>query len=287
MPVQLRSLLRRMSVLGGLLPFLAYITVFLLVPAVAVIVGAFKTPDGHATLHNFHIATTGVYRTGYERSIKLSLIASIVPAILGFVIAQAIHKSPPDAFLRKFVVSLSGVFANFGGVPLAFLFISTWGPVSVTNSWLGDIGIHWVPNVHSFNAVAAVYLYFQIPLMVLVILPAFEGLKPAWREASDNLGGNGLSYWRHVAGPAILPAFLGATLLLFGSAFSAYATAEALTSGTIPLTPIQIGSFLNGNVLPGQENVGKALAAGMLVIIAVVMGIYAILQRRAARWASA
>jgi putative spermidine/putrescine transport system permease protein len=274
------------SVLGGLLPFLAYITLFLLIPAIAVIVGAFKTPDGHATLHNFHIAVTGVYRHGYEKSIKLSLIASIVPAVLGFVIAQAIHKSPQDAFLRKFVVSLSGVFANFGGVPLAFLFISTFGPVSVTNSWLNHIGIHWVPNVHSFDAVAAVYLYFQIPLMVLVILPAFEGLKPAWREASDNLGGNGLSYWRHVAGPAILPAFLGATLLLFGSAFSAYATAEALTSGTIPLTPIQIGSFLNGNVLPGQENVGKALAAGMLVIIAVIMGIYTIFQRRAARWAS-
>jgi putative spermidine/putrescine transport system permease protein len=272
--------------LGGLLPFFAYITLFLLIPAIAVIVGAFKTPDGHATLHNFHIATTGVYRHGYEKSIKLSLIASIVPAILGFVIAQAIHKSPPDAFLRKFVVSLSGVFANFGGVPLAFLFIATFGPTGVALSLLKHVGIHLAPNLHTFSAVAVVYLYFQIPLMVLVILPAFEGLKPAWREASDNLGGNGLAYWRHVAGPAILPAFLGATLLLFGSAFSAYATAEALTGGTIPLTPIQIGSFLNGNVLPGQQNVGKALAAGMLVIIAVIMGIYTIFQRRAARWAS-
>jgi putative spermidine/putrescine transport system permease protein len=275
-----------MSALGGLLPFFAYITIFLLIPAIAVVIGAFKTPDGHATLHNFHIATTGVYRTGYEKSIKLSLIASIVPAILGFVIAQAIHKSPPDAFLRKFVVSLSGVFANFGGVPLAFLFVSTFGPVSVTNSWLDHVGIHWAPNVHSFDAVAAVYLYFQIPLMVLVILPALEGLKPEWREASDNLGGGGLRYWRHVGGPAVLPSVLGATLLLFGSAFSAYATADALTSGTIPLTSIQIGSFLNGNVLPGQQNVGKALAAGMLVIIAAVMGIYVVLQRRAARWAS-
>ena len=286
MPTWLRPLAKRVAALGGLLPFLAYITIFLLIPAIAVIVGAFKTPDGHATLHNFHVATTGVYRHGYEKSIKLSLVASIVPAIVGFVIAQAIHKSPQDAFLRKFVVSLSGVFANFGGVPLAFLFISTFGPVSLTNSWLSHLGIHWAPNVHSFDAVVAVYLYFQIPLMVLVILPAFEGLKPAWREASDNLGGNSFSYWRHVGGPAILPAFLGAVLLLFGSAFSAYATAQALTSGTIPLTPIQIGSFLNGNVFPGQENVGKALAAGMLVIIAVVMGIYSVFQRRAARWAS-
>ena len=129
-----------------------------------------------------------------------------------------------------------------------------------------------------------VYLYFQIPLMVLVILPALEGLRPAWREAAENLGARSWEYWRFVGGPVLLPSFLGCVLLLFGSALSAYATAEALTSGTIPLTSIQIGSFLNGNVIPGQENVGMALSLGMVVIIAVAMSIYVLLQRRAAKW---
>jgi putative spermidine/putrescine transport system permease protein len=129
-----------------------------------------------------------------------------------------------------------------------------------------------------------VYFYFQVPLMVLVILPALEGLRPAWREAAENMGARTWDYWRFVGGPVLLPAFLGCVLLLFGSALSAYATAEALTNGTIPLTSIQIGSFLNGNVIAGQENIGKALGLGMVVIIAIAMIIYVALQRRAAKW---
>jgi putative spermidine/putrescine transport system permease protein len=127
-------------------------------------------------------------------------------------------------------------------------------------------------------------MYFQIPLMVLVILPALEGLRPAWREAAENLGARSWSYWRFVGGPVLMPAVLGSTLLLFGFGLSAYATAQALTSGTVPLTSIQIGSFLSGNVIAGQQNVGKALGLGMVVIIAVVMLFYILLQRRAAKW---
>jgi putative spermidine/putrescine transport system permease protein len=129
-----------------------------------------------------------------------------------------------------------------------------------------------------------VYMYFQIPLMVLVILPALEGLRPAWREAAHNMGARTWQYWRYVGGPVLLPSFLGCVLLLFGAAFSAYATAEAMTGGTIALTPIQIGALLNGNVLAGQQNVGKALGLFMVLIIAVVMIVYTLLQRRAARW---
>ena len=127
-------------------------------------------------------------------------------------------------------------------------------------------------------------MYFQIPLMVLIILPALEGLRPAWREAAENLGARSWQYWRYVGGPVLMPSFLACVMLLFGSALSAYATAEALTSGTIPLTSIQIGTFLNGNVIAGQANVGKALGLGMVIIIGVVMTLYVLLQRRTAKW---
>ena len=127
-------------------------------------------------------------------------------------------------------------------------------------------------------------MYFQIPLMVLVITPALEGLRPAWREAAHGLGAGSWTYWRLVGLPVLAPSVLGAVLLLFGSGFSAYATAQALTSGSVALTPIQIGSFLSGNVISGQENVGKALGLGMIVIVGVVMIIYVLLQRRASRW---
>jgi len=172
-------------------------------------------------------------------------------------------------------------------VPLAFLFIATLGSAGTVTGWLTRIGFDPYAhgfNLYTFSGIVIVYMYFQIPLMVLVILPAMGGLRPAWREAAHNLGARSWQYWRYVGGPVLLPSFLGCVLLLFGSAFAAYATAEALTSGSVALTPIQIGQFLNGNVIAGQQNVGKALGLGMIVIIAIIMVLHAMLQRRAARW---
>jgi putative spermidine/putrescine transport system permease protein len=273
--------------MAGIVPFAAYTALFLLVPAGAVVVGAFEKPGGGATLSNVRVATHGVYLHGFATSIKLSIVASVVPAIVGLLIAYAIHTAPVTSPLRRICVTASGVFANFGGVPLAFVFSAALSSSGLVTSWLGHLGLN--PYDHGFSlytlsGVAFVYIYFQAPLMVLVILPALEGLKPAWREASNSLGGGSWRYWRHVGGPVLAPSVLGAALLLFGSSLSAYATADAMTSGSIPLTSIQIGSFLNGNVIAGQENVGKALGFGMIVIIAVVMVLYVVLQRRAARW---
>ena len=276
--------LRRVA---GIVPFGVYVTLGLLLPMIAVAVGAFQSNSGGFTLSNVHAATHGVYLHGFEQTIILSVVTSIVPGILGLLIAYAIFTAKRGTILRQVAVTASGVFANFGGVPLAFLFIATLGSSGLVTQWLADLGFN--PYDHGFSlytlvGVVIVYMYFQIPLMVLVILPALEGLRPAWREAAQNLGARTWDYWRFVGGPVLLPSFLGCVLLLFGSALSAYATAEALTTGTIPLTAIQIGSFLNGNVIAGQENIGKALGLGMVVIIAVAMVLYVALQRRSAKW---
>jgi putative spermidine/putrescine transport system permease protein len=256
-------------------------------PMVAVAVGAFQAPNGGFTFSNVRTATHGVYLHGFAQSIELSVIASVLPGIFGLLIAYAIWTAKRGSILRQVAVTASGVFANFGGVPLAFLFVATLGSSGLATRWLTDLGFNPYDHgfsLYSLSGVVVVYMYFQIPLMVLVILPALEGLRPAWREAAGNLGARSWQYWRYVGGPVLLPSFLGCVLLLFGSALSAYATAEAMTSGTIPLTSIQIGSFLNGNVIAGQENVGKALGLGLVIIIAVAMVLYTVLQRRAARW---
>ncbi|HUZ55067.1 MAG TPA: ABC transporter permease subunit [Streptosporangiaceae bacterium] len=280
--------LRRARDLAGVVPFTSYVLLGLVLPMGAILIGAFRKPvSGSFTLHNLHIASHGIYLHGFATSMELSLIASVVPGILGFLIAYAIFTARRGSVLRRVAITASGVFANFGGVPLAFLFIATLGNTGLATQWLTDIGFNPYNSgfdLYGLGGVALVYMYFQIPIMVLVILPAFEGLRPAWREAAQNMGARSWQYWRYVGVPVLAPSVLGATLLLFGSAFSAYATAEALTSGTIPLTSIQIGSFLNGNVLAGQQDVGFALGLGMVVIIAVVMLVYVCLQRRAARW---
>ena len=282
------SVARGLRRAAGVVPFGVYMALGLIAPLIAVAIGAFQAPNGGGfTLSNVKTATHGVYLHGFSQSIQLSIIAAVLPGIFGLLIAYAIWSAKRGAVLRRVAITASGVFANFGGVPLAFLFIATLGSSGLATRWLADLGFD--PYEHGFSlyslsGVVVVYMYFQIPLMVLVILPALEGLRPAWREAAANMGARTWQYWRYVGGPVLMPSFLGCLLLLFGSSLSAYATAEAMTSGTIPLTSIQIGSFLNGNVLPGQENVGKALGLGLVIIIAVAMGIYVILQRRAARW---
>jgi putative spermidine/putrescine transport system permease protein len=283
----LTGVLRWLRQVSGVVPFGIYIALGLLAPMVAVAVGAFETNNGGFTFANIRAATHGVYLHGFWQSIVLSLLTSIIPGILGLVIAYAIFSAKRATVLRQVAITAAGVFANFGGVPLAFLFIATIGSSGLVSQWLTSLGFN--PYNHGFTlysllGVVVVYMYFQIPLMVLVILPALEGLRPAWREAAENLGARSWDYWRCVGGPVLFPSFLGCVLLLFGSSLSAYATTEALTNGTIPLTAIQIGSFLNGNVIAGQENIGKALGLGMVVIIAVAMVIYVLMQRRSAKW---
>jgi len=275
---------------AGILPFTVYVVLGLIIPMIAVAVGAFQDPDtGAWTTKNVNIATHGIYLTGFRESIILSVLAAVLPAIFGLLIAYAIFtaRGRAGALLRQVTITASGVFANFGGVPLAFLFITTLGTNGIETQWLKNLGWDITAggfSLYSLTGIVVVYMYFQIPLMVLVILPALEGLKPAWREAAENLGARSWSYWRHVAGPVLMPSVLGSMLLLFGFGLSAYATAQALTNGTIPLTSMQIGSFLSGNVIAGQGNVGQALGLGMVVIIAVVMVFYILLQRRAAKW---
>jgi putative spermidine/putrescine transport system permease protein len=275
---------------AAVVPFLAYIAVFLLVPLIWIVKDAVQNPTTNAfTWSNIDIALHGSYLHGFEQSLLLSLIASVIPGIFGLLVSYAIFTAGGRgaAWLRQVVLTASGVFANFGGVPLAFLFIASFGSSALVTGWLSAIGLNIYNlgfSLYTLSGVALVYMYFQIPLMVLMILPALEGLRPAWREAAQNLGASAWSYWRHVGGPVLLPSFLSCLMLLFGSALAAYATAEALTTGTIPLTSIQIGTFLNGNVIAGQQNVGDALALGMVVIIAVLMIAYVLFQRRSAKW---
>lgn len=285
-PGRRRPRLRGLRGLLGLAPFALYTAAFLGVPTVAVVVGAFQTPSGGLTFKNVTVALHPPYSNGFIESVELALVTSIIPGIIGVVIAYAVHTSR-GTLLRRAVATASGVFANFGGVQLAFLFIATLSTTGVVTLWLKDLGVALTTRwLFTFKGVALVYMYFQLPLMVLIVTPALSGLRPAWREASQNLGAKGWQYWRYVGGPVLAPTVLGCTPLLFGFGLSAYATARALTTGTIPLTPMQIGNVMNGNVIAGQQNVGKALGLGLVVIIAVVLVVYTLLQRRASRWLS-
>ena len=291
----------------GLVPFFAYVLTFFVLPIAFILYNAFRKkvvsaaavrdPVTQQFLHTSHTSYTaanittslnGIYRTSLINSVQLSLAVAIVAAVVGVLLSYAVVTSNSNA-LRQIVIAAAAVTANFGGVPLAFLFIATVGNAGVLTAFLNDhFGISLQTDLHfqltTITGIAFVYLYFLVPLMVLVITPAIEGLKPQWAEAAENLGANRWHYWRYVAGPVLLPNFLGSVLLLFCSSFSAYATAYALVGQSFPLVTTQISAVLSGNVLSGQENLGAALAVDMIVIVFPLTVIYQLLQRRTSRW---
>ncbi len=268
-------------------PFFAYTVLFLFLPAGSVIVGAFKDNAGGWTTSNVTELFHQPYLRAYQESIEVSAVTALLGGALGLIIAYAMIREYTPGWIRSVITTFSGVAANFGGIPLAFAWIATLGTLGIVTTFLRN-QLHYELTDHfqlfTKTGVEFVYLYFQIPLMILVIAPAIDGLKREWREASSNLGASSYQYWRYVGVPVLMPSILGATILLFGNAFAAYATAYALTSGTVPLVPLLIGAYYTGNVLD-NPHLAQAMAFGMFVVLAVMMLLYIPLQRRAARWA--
>ncbi len=271
----------------GVVPFFVYVGIFLLLPTAIILVGSLVGPDGSVSLSNFAgIAKPFMYKS-FVQSLEISTVSAIVGAVVGALLAYAVATGNPQGVLRRAVMSAAGVFAQFGGVTLAFAWIATIGTTGIVYQFLLDRGINLYPdNVWLFDlkGLTLIYLYFQIPLMVLVFIPALDGIRPQWREATESLGGNTWHYWRYVAGPLLLPSFLGCTLLLFANAFSAYATAAAMiTQGGI-IVPLQVQALLTSETGSSQPGLAKSLAFSMIVVVLVVMGAYTVLQRRTSRW---
>jgi putative spermidine/putrescine transport system permease protein len=284
-----RSGRRRLSLAWlGTLPFFAYTILFLFLPAGSVLLGAFKGAHGGWTTENIGKLFDSPYIDAFKTSIEISLVTALLGGALGLAIAYAAVREHTPRWIRSMLTTFSGVAANFGGIPLAFAFIATLGIQGILTAFLRD-HFHWDPTTHGFSlftkrGVELVYLYFQLPLMILVIAPAIDGLRREWREAAANLGASSFQFWRYVGLPVLMPSILGAVILLFGNAFAAYATAYSLTSGTVNIVPILIGAYYTGNVLD-NPHLAQALALGMFVVLAVMMLLYIPLQRRAARWA--
>jgi putative spermidine/putrescine transport system permease protein len=272
----------------GTVPFFLYVGVFLILPIVVLGLEAFRATDPDTfqetwSTDSIVAITQGPYRRAYLGSLQLSAIAAVLAAVLGLALGVAILRSR-GRLLRRLVLTAAGVLANFGGVPLAFAFLATIGNAGVVTALLTDTLGFSNFSLYSMFGLTLVYLYFLIPLMVLTIVPAVEALRPQWREAADNLGATGWQYWRYVGGPVLAPPVIGATMLLFASSFAAYATARALVGSSVPLVTLQIADALSSNVVVGSENLGKALALGMVLLIGLVMAFYAWVQRRTQRW---
>ncbi|MET7401445.1 ABC transporter permease subunit [Dactylosporangium sp. NPDC005572] len=283
-PVRARSFWGRARRCGPWLsvaPFLLIMLVGLILPTVALGFGAF----GNGT-SDVEAALGGGYRQALWGSLKLSVVCAVLGAVCGLLLARAVLAG--GGLLRRLVLTASGVLANFGGVPLAFMFIATIGNAGIVTAlirdWTGFDLANSTFSLYQFGGLVLVYLYFLVPLMVIVIAPALDGVRAEWSEAAANLGATPGQYWRLVAGPLLAPPVMAGALLLFCGSLSAFATAQAMVGGTVPLVTLQIANALSGNVSADHEGVGAALALEMIVLVSIVMAVYWTIERRTARW---
>jgi putative spermidine/putrescine transport system permease protein len=270
----------------GIVPFFLFALLFLILPTVQIVVGAFRNPEGAFTLQNVRNPFTASILASFWISIRISFASAFLGCLIGFFVAWAVTLGGLPRWLRGPVLTFSGVASNFAGVPLALAFVFTLGQLGIVTVFLQGLGL----NLYEGNfrltgkfGLELVYLYFQIPLMVLIIAPAIDGLRKEWREAAENMGASPSQYWRQVALPILTPSILGTMVLLFGNAFGAQATAYQLTGGTLNIITLVISSQIRGDVLH-NPGLGFAAAMGMVAIMAVSIGLYTILQRRAERW---
>jgi putative spermidine/putrescine transport system permease protein len=274
----------------GVVPFVVFAFAFLILPTFYLATNSFRDLAGSAatnphngqlTLDNYaHLSSPNIL-DAYSASIEISLVTAIAGGIFGFFLAYAVIAGGLPSFLRSALMTFSGVASNFAGIPLALAFLFTLGASGILTPFIKGAGLSL--NVYSKTALELAYMYFQFPLMVLIIAPAIDGLRKDWREAAENMGATTYQYWRHVALPILTPSLLGSVILLFGNAFGAQATAFELSGGSINIVTIQITRQLRGDVA-NDEGVGYAMAMGMVVIMAISIAAYSWLQRRSERW---
>jgi putative spermidine/putrescine transport system permease protein len=271
----------------GIAPFFIFALMFLIFPTFYLVVGAFQNDQGEFTLANIASLFQPSILAAYWISIRISLASAVLGALAGLAISIAIVRGGLPRWVRSATMTFSGVASNFAGVPLAFAFLATLGRLGLVTvllrTWF-DVNIYGLGfNILSFAGLTLTYLFFQIPLMVVIITPAIDGLKKEWGEAAATLGATQMQFWRMVVIPVLWPSFLGTVILLFANSFGAIATAYALTGSSLNIVPILLYAQIRGDVLH-NPHLGYALAFGMIFITGLANVFYIWFRTRSERW---
>jgi putative spermidine/putrescine transport system permease protein len=273
----------------GFAPFLLFCLAFEIVPILFLLRGSFFEKSTQLyTIQHYLDLQRPLYINSFINSIKISGLSAIVGVVLGTFIGYAIYRWPSER-VREMLVTLSDVTTNFAGAPLAFAFVVILGMNGVITQFLLqylDTQIYPKFSIYSFSGLTLAYIYFQLPLMVLLILPAFAGIKKEWQESAQSLGAGTFHFWLRIGVPVLLPSLIAGLTLLFANAFGAYATAYTLVQAKLSLVTLQIGYMIAGEVRLDQA-VGMAMAILSLVIMGLTIGIYQAATVRARRWSKA
>lgn len=265
----------------ALVPFLIVAMLYEIVPLITVIVKSFQ-PDGGTgfTLENYQsVFSKLLYQKAIINSIKISLTSAVAGIIIAFLGARAAHQH--QGKLNHVFMTVLNMVSNFAGIPLAFAYMILLGNAGLVVNIGKELGISALStyNLYTMNGMSLIYIYFQIPLSTLLLIPAFDGVQKQWKEACTLLGGTPGIFWRKVGIPVLMPSILGTFSVLFANALAAYATIYALMMDNIALLPVQIAGCFTGEVKI-RAGLGGALSVVMMAIMVIMILITNGLSRR-------
>ena len=265
----------------ALVPFLIVAMLYEIVPLITVIVKSFQ-PDGGTgfTLENYQsVFSKLLYQKAIINSIKISLTSAVAGIIIAFLGARAAHQH--QGKLNHVFMTVLNMVSNFAGIPLAFAYMILLGNAGLVVNIGKELGINALStyNLYTMNGMSLIYIYFQIPLSTLLLIPAFDGVQKQWKEACTLLGGTPGIFWRKVGIPVLMPSILGTFSVLFANALAAYATIYALMMDNIALLPVQIAGCFTGEVNI-RAGLGGALSVVMMAIMVIMILITNGLSRR-------
>lgn len=269
-PISLPSrLYQTIGMYASLLPFVLLVCMFILAPLAWIAFNAFHNEAGDLTMSNLkEVFGSEFYLQALGQSLKISILSSVVSLFIGFQGAYSLH-AIKDTKLGNILVALNTILSNFSGVPLAFAMMIVFGSSGVMTLIFASFGIESLIDIYSFNGILLSYIYFQIPLAILLLFPAISGLEKQWQESAHLLGASSFQYFFKIALPILTPALLGTFIILFANALGAYATAYALTAGSFNILPIRISTLIAGN-LTLQPNMAAALALILVALMFVI-----------------
>ena len=273
----------------ALLPFLFLVVMYELLPLIMLIIDSFqldKDPSVAFTLDNYiKIFSTLSYKTAILNSLKITAISTAVGIVIAFLGARAAHNSRGK--FRNVFLTVLNMTSNFAGVPLAFAYMIILGNAGVIKQIANMYGIGFLQNfdLYTSTGLTIMYIYFQIPLSTLLLIPSFNGIRKEWSEANMLLGGTNAQFWGHVGIPMLLPSIFSTISVLFANALCAYATAYALLMNNFSLLPVNISASFVGDIKT-KPKLGAALSVVMMLILCIVILINNYITKKTAKWES-
>lgn len=255
------------------LPFIVLYILFQLLPLFWIVINSFQLEEGGWGLGNFvEILSSKFYLQSIQFSLEISLYSSFIGLLIALVSSYSLSVLQPSK-LSDFILSFNSMTSNFAGIPLAFAFIILLGTNGAINLLLKQNGFDII-DIYGKTGITIIYIYFQIPLAVLLLYPAFDSLQKEWHEAAQLLGASTRTYWIKIAIPVLLPAIIGTFVILFANAIGAYATVYALSNGNFNIIPIRIGTLISGDLF-----LNPYLASALSLLLVLLMVFVAFVQR--------